>query len=78
MSSNLKKIDTLSFESALEELEAIVSALENGSLSLEDAIESYTRGSQLKNHCEKKLKQARLKVEKLQIQQDGNIDTESM
>ena len=55
----------LSFEEALKELEEIVNSLERGDVSLEDAIEAYERGSMLKNQCEKRLKEAKMKVEKI-------------
>lgn len=58
-------ISSLSFEQALKELELIVSQLEKGQIELEKAIESYTRGSALRTHCEQKLSEAKLKIEKL-------------
>ena len=39
-------IEKLSFEKAMEELEIIVSDLENGSIELEESIEKYQRGIQ--------------------------------
>ena len=45
-------IEKLSFEKAMEELEIIVSDLENGSIELEESIEKYQRGIQLKKHCD--------------------------
>lgn len=42
-------IEKLSFEQALEQLEQIVSKLEDGSAQLEESIDEYTRGIQLKN-----------------------------
>ena len=70
----------LSFEEALKELEEIVNSLERGDVSLEDAIEAYERGSMLKNQCEKRLKEAKMKVEKIQSSQNGresSVKTES-
>ncbi len=70
----------LSFEEALKELEEIVNSLERGDVSLEDAIEAYERGSMLKNQCEKRLKEAKMKVEKIQSSQNGKeltVKTES-
>ncbi len=61
----------LSFEEALKELEEIVNSLERGDVSVEDAIEAYERGSMLKNQCEKRLKEAKMKVEKIQSSQNG-------
>jgi exodeoxyribonuclease VII small subunit len=68
-------IAKLSFEEALEQLEDIVSKLEDGSINLEESIEEYTRGVHLKNHCETKLKEATLKVEQITIDKDGKFST---
>lgn len=70
------KIEEMNFESALNELEGIVRKLENGQASLEDSITDYTRGTKLKEHCEAKLKEASLKVEKIVQQADGSTKTE--
>jgi exodeoxyribonuclease VII small subunit len=69
-------IKNFSFEEALTELEAIVKRLESGKETLETAIEDYTRGSALKEHCAKKLSEARLKVEKIIANGDGSVSTE--
>ena len=68
-------ITKLSFEEALDQLEDIVSKLEDGSINLEESIEEYTRGVHLKNHCETKLKEASLKVEQITIDKDGKFST---
>lgn len=64
-------IATLSFEDGLRELEHIVRQLEQGDVPLEDSIRIYERGAALKAHCEKKLKEAELKVEKIVLGPDG-------
>lgn len=56
----------LSFEDALNELEEIVNKLENDDISLDEAIKAYEKGSILKEQCEKKLNEAKLKVEKIE------------
>jgi len=71
-----KPIKDLSFEEALEELEGIVEKLEAGDAPLEQSISIYQRGAQLKAHCESKLKNAQLKVEKIVLDGQGNADTE--
>ncbi len=58
-------IKKLTFEDALEALEGIVQRLESGEVSLEESIDIYTRGTQLKAHCEQKLQAAREKVERI-------------
>ncbi len=68
-------IPALSFEAAMKELESIVRALEAGNADLEKAIADYQRGMQLKEHCLKKLNEAKLKVEEIQIKTDGSMTT---
>lgn len=58
-------VDSLSFEEALDELKRIVERLESGQGRLDEAISAYERGAQLKAHCEAKLKEAQLKIERI-------------
>ncbi len=69
-------LENLSFEKALAELEGIVRDLESGKAPLEESITAYERGISLKNHCEKKLQEARLKIEKISLTPDGKVKTE--
>jgi len=69
-------IAALSFENALAELEKIVGDLERGKVKLDDAIAAYTRGAQLKRHCEMKLAAAKAKVEKIVVRPDGSVSAE--
>ncbi|MDX1483489.1 MAG: exodeoxyribonuclease VII small subunit [Alphaproteobacteria bacterium] len=69
-------IDRMSFEDALEELEEIVRELEEGSIKLDQAITAYERGAKLKAHCEKKLTEAKTKVEKISLGPAGPEGTE--
>lgn len=55
----------LSFEEALKELESIVRKLEGSSGDLENAINDYVRGTELKKFCQQKLESAKLKVESI-------------
>lgn len=66
-------IKKLSFEKAMEELSDIVDNLEIGNIDLEKSIENYTRGSQLRAHCQKKLDDAVLKLEEIKILPDGKV-----
>jgi exodeoxyribonuclease VII small subunit len=63
--TNATPVDQLNFESALKELEDIVGRLEQGEVDLEDSISLYERGQALKAHCEKKLKAAEGRLEKI-------------
>jgi exodeoxyribonuclease VII small subunit len=64
-------VENLSFEAALRELEDIVGRLEQGEVDLEDSIALYERGTALKAHCEKKLKSAEARLEKIVLGPDG-------
>lgn len=64
-------VSTLSFEQALAQLEAIVAQLESGQAELERSISLYERGALLKAHCEKRLREAQLRVEKIVVGRDG-------
>lgn len=59
------QIEGLSFETALAELEALVARLESGTATLEESITLYERGSKLKAQCEKRLADARMRVEQI-------------
>jgi exodeoxyribonuclease VII small subunit len=69
-------IAAMSFEDALAELEGIVRRLESGQVKLDDAIQSYERGAQLKRHCEKKLNEAQQRVDRIVIGSDGAVTVE--
>jgi exodeoxyribonuclease VII small subunit len=66
----------MSFEQALAELERIVQDLERGQLDLDAAITAYERGTQLKLHCEGKLREAQLRVEKISLGPNGRVRAE--
>jgi exodeoxyribonuclease VII small subunit len=64
-------IAAMTFEDALSELEQIVRRLEAGQVKLDEAIQCYERGAQLKRHCEQKLNEAQQRVERIVIGPDG-------
>ena len=66
----------MSFEEALVELEQIVRRLEGGQVKLDEAILSYERGAQLKQHCERKLYEAQQRVDRIVIGPDGAVSAE--
>ena len=57
---------TLSFEQALAELEKIVSRMESGDLSLEQALAAHKRGLELARFCQQKLETAQQQVKVLE------------
>ncbi len=69
-----KSIEKMSFEEALAELEEIVNKIDTGQESLANAVSSFERGVALKNHCEKMLKEAKLKIEKITITAENKIE----
>jgi exodeoxyribonuclease VII small subunit len=52
----------LSFEQALAELEKIVSRMESGDLSLEQALAAHKRGLELARLCQQRLENAQQQV----------------
>ena len=71
-----KDIAKMSFEDALDELKDIVATLESGDGKLDAAIASYERGAKLKQHCEKMLKEAQVKIDKIRLGPDGDVASE--
>lgn len=71
-------VEQMSFEAALAQLEAIVQKLERGQLDLDQSIEAYELGTRLRKHCDGKLRDARLRLEKLTLDEQGHASLESM
>ena len=71
-------IEAMSFEEALNELQGLVKALEKGEAKLDEAIRAYERGAALKQHCERKLREAQAKVDKIVVGADGSLSSEPM
>ena len=69
--------ETIPFEKALEELEAVIAALESGKLPLEESLATYQRGAELLKLCESRLSaaQARVSVLEGEILKDLPPDT---
>ncbi|MET3793072.1 exodeoxyribonuclease VII small subunit [Aquamicrobium terrae] len=64
-------VKSMSFEQALDALEKIVEDLERGEVPLDQSIRIYERGEALKAHCDRLLKAAEDKVEKIRLARDG-------
>src|SRR3974377_509374 len=65
-------IKGMSFETALKELEQIVTRLERGDVDLEQSIDIYERGEALRAHCDQLLKRPEAKVERIVLNAQGN------
>ena len=63
------KKKTINFESSLEQLEALVTQMENGDLSLEESLKAFETGIGLTRECQSMLEQAEQKVQLLSEQQ---------
>ena len=61
-------LDTMTFEAAFAELEAVVQQLEEEKLSLEELIAVYERGQALARVCQDRLDQAELRVEQIRME----------
>ena len=67
----MNDISAMTFEAAMAELEKVVRDLESGNVELDKSIALYERGAALKAHCEKKLKEAEERVEKITLNAAG-------
>ncbi|WP_174208620.1 exodeoxyribonuclease VII small subunit [Shewanella halifaxensis] len=67
-----KKPENLSFEDSLSELEKIVTDLEHGDVSLDDALKQFERGIKLVRNSQNKLENAQQKVSVLMQQEGGD------
>ena len=75
MSSKTKIKD---FESAISELETIVSTLEEGDLSLDKSLELFERGVKLSRFCHQRLEEAERRIEVLNEQGELSDATGSL
>lgn len=64
------------FEKDMEKLEEIVAALEEGELSLDDAMKRFEEGIKLAKRCEKALSEAEKKIEILTKNADGELEAQ--
>jgi len=65
-----KSQKTLTFESALAELEQVVADMESGKLPLEESLAAYQRGAELLRQCRSRLDDAQQQV---RILEDGSL-----
>jgi exodeoxyribonuclease VII small subunit len=63
--------ENLTYEQALAQLDTTLRALEEGKLSLEDAIAAVARGRNYLQLCERKLEEARQRIESLPVQEES-------
>ena len=61
---------SLTYEQALAQLDETLRALEEGKLSLEEAIAAVARGRDYLGLCERKLEEARQRIESLPVREE--------
>jgi len=61
---------SLTYEQALGQLDATLRSLEEGKLSLEEAIAAVARGREYLQLCERKLEEARQRIESLPVKDE--------
>ncbi len=69
-------IDKLTLEQAMDELQSIISAMENETANLQETLLMFERGKELIAYCQKLLDSAELKVRTLGETPDSAPDTE--
>ncbi|RJQ42005.1 MAG: exodeoxyribonuclease VII small subunit [Anaerolineaceae bacterium] len=73
-----KDIHKLKYEEAMQELEQVLSDLENGSLELEAMIERFELGKELLAHCQELLEKAELRVREVSQVSEDSIENGDM
>ena len=76
MVKKTKKLEKISFEASIKELETIVKELESGELPLEEAIEKFESGIKYSIHCNELLDKTEKKISILLKDADENIKEE--
>ena len=71
-------MESLSFEEAFAQLEAAVTALQDGHMPLERALQRYQEGMQLAQHCNELLQKAELSVQQLSANSDGTLSIQPL
>ena len=71
-------IADMKFETALAELENIVSSMEGGKLELEASIAAYKRGMELMKHCQGQLANAEEQIRILENGQFKDVDRSTL
>lgn len=66
------KAPELPYEEALEQLESIISKMEDGDVPLAELLTQFEQGTQLLKQCEGHLQAAELRIEQLKRNKDGS------
>jgi exodeoxyribonuclease VII small subunit len=71
-------MESLSFEEAFEQLEAAVTALQDGHMPLEEALQQYQDGMKLAQYCNELLQKAELTVQQLSVDSNGTFSVDPL
>jgi exodeoxyribonuclease VII small subunit len=66
-------LEELAFEEAFAQLEAAITALQDGKLPLERALQYYQEGMKLAQYCNELLQKAELSVQQLRVDGNGTL-----
>src|SRR5438094_10548706 len=69
--------ESITYEQALAQLDATLRSLEDGRLSLEEAIAAVARGREYLELCERKLEEARQRIESLPVTEEALPDEQA-
>lgn len=67
-----------SFEQAIEELQTIVTAMEEGNVGLDESLGLYERGVELVRLCNRRLDEAQQRISVVQTAADGTVTTKPL
>jgi exodeoxyribonuclease VII small subunit len=62
---NSDRVEDLTFEQALDQLDQLVRRMESGELGLDESIAAYRRGAELARFCQGRLADAEQQIQKL-------------
>ena len=71
-------MESLTFEEAYTQLETAVTALQDGQMPLERALQYYEEGMKLAQYCNELLQKAELRVQQLSVDNQGAIDLQPL
>ena len=71
-------MESLTFEEAYTQLETAVTALQDGQMPLERALQYYEEGMKLAQYCNELLQKAEMRVQQLSVDNQGVIVLQPM
>jgi len=71
-------MESLTFEDAYAKLEAAVTALQDGQMPLERALQYYEEGMRLAQYCNELLQKAELRIQQLSVDSQGMIELQPL